>query len=162
MLPPSLCVRMKPFPAVLSHTSIVSGPVPVIEGVGPKDTYPDPLKLKACPTLPGANATLPLTVPLLPATRSVALPSPAHQLDGWVPHTCPKPVSAAASASSASFLQMKAAIAVIATVRIGTTNSRIRPAKACTQIGRVMTVSPRTDSWCCGTFDPLVPRPCAQ
>src|SRR5258707_7487508 len=39
-----------------------------------------PSKLNACPTSPGAKVAPPSSVPELPPTRSLAVPSPGHQL----------------------------------------------------------------------------------
>src|SRR5258708_5507407 len=67
---------------LLIHASRVISPVPKSKFalLGTCTEAAVPLKLNACPTLPGANVAPPRSVPLLPPLISFAFPSPGHQL----------------------------------------------------------------------------------
>ena len=63
------------------HASILKGPLPVTDASLPRGMKSSrPSKLKACPTLPGANQDLPVVrLPWLKPIMSWALVSPGHQ-----------------------------------------------------------------------------------
>src|SRR6266571_1686231 len=64
-----------------THASIVKLPgISRFGACGTKMKSSTPSRLKACPTLPGANVAPFCSVPLLPSCMSFALPSPGHQL----------------------------------------------------------------------------------
>src|SRR5262245_22822572 len=63
----------------LTHASIVTAAVASRLGESGTVTCPPPLKLNACPTLPGAYVTWPAREPLLTLRKSAAVPSPPHQ-----------------------------------------------------------------------------------